>query len=417
MALTGTATYNRYNTLAGSIEFPLYQNVVGTVNINGSVLTGTGTDFFTDLRVGANVYFGGEARVVESVTSDTTATIAAAFTAGGNGVAIQVDNLMIIGTGTTFTNLAVGSMIFVTISGQIQGRVIETIASATSLKLASGFTAAVSSGTQAQVNNLAVTGTGTAFTTELQVGQYIVDPNRAGQTVRVVAIATATDITVDRPFSSNFAAAQLTRQNQIAGVVLESRADQGLTVQIGQGLRYPNTHFSLTVNFNGSQVINIPDASLDPEDELFVEPLVDSSNVAYKSAATYQKYVTVESLWTSAYTTTPENDCRPCNGAGQILEIKSNTLYTVAEFDYSSVPGNFLYPNPYEQPRGFFRIKSARAPLSLQGTISSIGTAVTGTGTDFSAVLVSGDYLYDPNTNAVRRIRLVNSNTSLTHIV
>lgn len=414
VALTGTATYTRYNTLAGSIEFPLYQNVVGTVNINGSVLTGTGTDFFTDLRVGANVYFGGEARVVESVTSDTTATIAAAFTAGGNGVAIQVDNLMIIGTGTTFTNLAVGSMIFVTISGQIQGRVIETIASATSLKLASGFTAAVSSGTQAQVNNLAVTGTGTAFTTELQVGQYIVDPNRAGQTVRVVAIATNTGITVDRPFSSNFAAAQLTRQNQIAGVVLESRADQGLTVQIGQGLRYPNTHFSLTVNFNGSQVINIPDASLDPEDELFVEPLVDSSNVAYKSSSTYQKYVTVESLWTSAYTTTPENDCRPCNGAGQILEIKSNTLYTVAEFDYSSVPGNFLYPNPYEQPRGFFRIKSARAPLSLQGTIGSIGTAVTGTGTNFSAVLVSGDYLYDPNTNAVRRIRLVNSSTSLT---
>jgi len=416
IALTGTAAYSRYRTLTGSIAFPLYQNVVGTVNINESVLTGTGTDFFTDLHVGANVYFGGEARVVQSITSDTTATIGAAFTAGGTGVTIQVDNLMIIGTGTTFTaDLDVGDTIYVTISGQLQGRIVEEIASATSLKLASGFTDAVSAGTQAQVNNLEITGTGTSFTTELQVGQYIVDPNRAGQTVRVVAIATATSLTVDRPFSNNFAAAQLTRQNQLAGVVLESRADQGLTVEIGQGLRYPNTHFSLTVKFNGSQVINIPDASLDPEDSLFVEPLVNDSNVAYQKGSTnYQKYITVESLWTSASTTAPGSDCRPCNGAGQILEVKANTLYTVAEFDYSNVSSNFLYPNPYEQPRGFFRVKSARAPLALQGTISSTGTAVTGTGTNFRAVLVSGDYLYDPNTNVVRRIRLVNSNTSLT---
>ncbi len=418
VALTGTAAYSRYRTLTGSIELPLYQAVTGTVNVNGTVLTGTGTSFLSDLRVGANVYFGGEARVVESITSDTTATITSTFTAGGTGVTIQVDNLTVTGTGTTFqADLEVGDTLYVTISGQTQGRVVEAIASATSLTLASGFPAAISSGTQAQVDNLDITGSATLFTTELQVGQYIVDPNRAGKTVRVVEIGSATTLTVDSPFTSNFAAAQLTRQNQLANVVLEAAPDQGLAVEIGQGLRYPNTHFSLTVKFNGSQVLSIPDASLDPEDPqgLFVEPLVNDSNVAYQKGSTnYQKYITVESLWTAAYTTTPGSDCRPCNGAGQILEINRDTLYTVAEFDHERVVGNFLYPNPYVQPRGFFRVKTARAPLTLQGSISTTGTAVNGTGTNFSAVLAPGDYLYDPKTNAVRRIRLVTSATSLT---
>ncbi|MFQ3628855.1 MAG: hypothetical protein SNJ81_14920, partial [Cyanobacteriota bacterium] len=418
VALTGTATYSRYRTLTGSIAFPLYINATGTVNINGTVLTGTGTEFLTELRVGANVYFGGEARVVQSITSDTTATISAPFTAGGTSVTIQIDNLLVTGTATAFeTELEEGDLLYVTISGQLQGRIVEEIISDTSLRLASGYTNAVSSGTQAQADNLQVTGTGTSFTTELQVGQFIVDPNRAGQTVRVVAIASDTELTIDQPFFANFAAAQLTRQNQIAGVTLEPGVNQGLSVEVGQGLRFPTTHFSLTVKFNGSQVLNIPDASLDAEDPqgLFVEPLVNDSNVLYRKGSTnYQKYIKVESLWTAAYTTTPEADCRPCNGAGQILELNRDTLYTVAEFDYGRVVGNFLYPNPYEQPRGFFRVKSARAPLTLQGTISSTGVAVTGTGTNFNMVLAPGDYLYDPNSNTVRRIRLVNSATSLT---
>lgn len=418
VALTGTAAYSRYRTLTGSIAFPLYTNATGTVNINGTVLTGTGTEFLTELRVGANVYFGGEARVVQSITSDTTATISAPFTAGGTSVTIQIDNLLVTGTTTVFeTDLEEGDLLYVTISGQLQGRVVEEIISDTSLRLASGYTDAVSPGTQAQADNLTVTGTATQFTSELQVGQFIVDPNRAGQTVRVVAIASDTELTIDQPFFANFAAAQLTRQNQIAGVTLEAGVNQGLSVEVGQGLRFPATHFSLTVKFNGSQVLNIPDASLDAEDPqgLFVEPLVNDSNVLYRKGSTnYQKYIKVESLWTSAYTTTPEADCRPCNGAGQILELNRDTLYTVAEFDYGRVVGNFLYPNPYEQPRAFFRVKSARAPLALQGTISSTGVAVTGTGTNFNVVLAPGDYLYDPNSNTVRRIRLVNSATSLT---
>ncbi len=418
VALTGTTAYNRYRTLTGTIAFPRYRTLTGTVNINGTVLTGTGTDFSTDLRVGSNVYFGGEARVIQSITSDTTATINAPFTAGGTGVTIQVDNQVVTGTSTTFvTDLTPGSRIYVTIAGQLQSRVVESIASDTSLRLASGFTEALSSGTQVQVDNLTVTGTDTLFTTELQVGQFIVDPNRAGQTVRVTAITSATSLTVDRPFAANFAAAQLTRQNQLGSVVLVAPVNQGLSVEVSQGLRFPQTHFSLVVNFNGSRVLNIPDASLDPEDPqgLFVEPLVNDSNVAYRRGSTnYQKYITAEVLWTAAYTTTPEADCRPCNGAGQILEVSRDTLWTVGSFDYSKAVGNFLYPNPYEQPRAFFRVKSSRAPLSLQGTISSTGVAVTGTGTNFQSVLAPGDYLYDPNTNTVRRVRLVNSDTSVT---
>lgn len=416
VALTGTATYTRYRTLAGTIEFPLFRNITGTATVNGTVITGTGTNFDADLRVGGNVYLSGEARVITSITSDTTATIDQEFSAGGTGLTLQVDNVTVTGTSSEFTtDLEVGDTVYLTIGGQLQGRTVAAIDSDTALTLTSGFTQAATAGTQLQADNLTVTGTGTQFVNELAVGQFIIDPNRAGDTVKVTDIASATSITIERPFSANFAAAQLTKQNQQGIVTLAAPTGSGLSVQIGQGVRYPETHFSLEIFFNGTSVLVVPDASLDPNDELFVEPLVNDANVSYRTGATnYQKWATAECLWTSAYTTAPGSDVRPCNGSGKILDINRNTLYTVGNFDYAASVGSLLYPNPYSQPRNYLRIKNAVAPVDLQGTISSTGTAVTGTGTNFLTALRVGDYLYDPNTDSTRKIRTIASDTALT---
>ncbi len=418
VALAGTASYQRFQTLTGSIQFPLLRNLSGTAALNGTVITGTGTSFLADLYVGANVYVAGEARAVQSITSDTTLTVNAAFTAQGSSLTLQADNLTVTGTTTEFLeDLNVGDTLYANVQGQQQGRVIANIVSDTELVLESGFTQALSAGTQAQKINLTVTGTTTAFTTELQVGQFLIDPSRPAAFVQITAIDSAISLTIASPFGSNFAATQLTRQNQTVSVALSNSSGQGLSVEIGQGLRYPESHFSLLVRFNGNQVVNIPDASLDPLDPqgLFVEPLVNDSNISYRvGSQNYQKYIKAESLWTSEYTTNPATDCRPCNGAGQILAISTDTLWTSALMDYTKVVGQFVYPNPYTQPRGFFRVKSARAPLTLEGTISSSGVVVTGTGTTFLTSLQVGDYLYIPHLNVARKVRLISSNTSLT---
>jgi hypothetical protein len=417
VALAGTATYTRYRNLAGSVAFPLYKAVTGTVTVNNTVITGNGTDFSGELRVGGNLYLAGEARVIQSITSDTTATIDSAFsTVTGTGLTVQVDNLEIAGTTSTFTtDIEVGDTVYITIGSELQGRTVAAIDSDTSLTLSSGFTQAVSAGTILQADNLTLTGTTTQFTTELAIGQYLIDPNRQGDTVKIVAIDSATSLTLEKPFSSNFAAAQLTKQNQKGAVYLDPVAGKGLAVQIGQGVRYPDTHFSIEVFFNGSSVLSIADASLDPDDEYFVEPLVNDGNVAYRTGSSnYQKWITVEVLWNSAYTTASGSDVRPCNGTGKILALTPTLLYTVGDLDYAAVVGNLVYPNPYSQPRNYLRVKAAQAAVALQGTISSTGVAVTGTSTNFLSVLKPGDYLYDPNTDSARKIRSVTSNTALT---
>lgn len=47
------------------------------------------------------------------------------------------------------------------------------------------------------------------------------------------------------------------------------------------------------------------------------------------------------------------------------------------------------------------------------GTVSSVGTVVTGTGALFTTELVQGDYLYNAATNEVRKITGIQNNTTL----
>lgn len=412
--LTGTASYHRYTTLTGTVTFPLTIDITGTVQINNTVITGTGTTFTTDFAVGHNVYYNGEARLVESITSDTTLTINSAFSSDGSNATIQKDNLVVTGTGTQFqTEVVVGDVLYANINNELIGRTVAAIATNTSLTLTSGFPAALSGATTIEKANYTITGTGSQFNTQVSPGQYIIDPNRAGKSLKVVSVTSATKLVVESQFSADFTSAQIVKQNQEAQIYLDAPVTQGLAVEIGQGVRYPDTHFSIKVYFNNSLVVNVGDASLDPNDEYFVEPLVAQSNSVDTGTAQYQQFVTVQNLWTSTYTTNPETDVRPCNGSGIVLNVDKSRIYTVADMDYSQVVTNLLYPNPYTVARSFFRIKKAVAPIVLQGTISSIGTAVTGTDTEFLTQCHVGDYLYDPNTSKVRKIRAILSDTSL----
>jgi hypothetical protein len=418
--LTGTASYTRYSNLTGTASFELTVDATGTATLRDRVITGVGTTFLTEFEVGHNVYYNGEARVVTSVTSDTTMTVDAPFALDAASVTIERDNVTVTGAvGSKFqTELAVGQTVYAMIGGVRQGRTIASITSETSMKLTSGFTEALTAAQLSQ-DNLTVTGTTTQFTTELQAGvSYIVDPNRAGNAVRVVTITDATSIEIEKAFSYDFTDAQITKQSLSAKVSLPQVGNAGLSIDVGQGTKYPSTHFSINVRFNGSLVYQAPDVSLDPSDPkgLFVDTYVnsDGKNIAYRTGSmNYQKWITTTNLWTSAYTTHSSADVRPANGSGIVLALTATRLYTVGDFDYAGAMGNLLYPNPYQVARSYFRVTGYQAPVGLQGTISSTGVNVTGTSTNFQAALKAGDYLYDPVNNQARKIRSVVSNTSL----
>lgn len=416
-AIVGTASYDTRSTLTGTIAFPLQSGLTGTSNINGLVVTGVGTEYSTELTVGDRIYYNGEARVVDSITSDTTLTITTPFsTEQVNGVTLSRDNLVVTGTGTTFAaSLKVGETLYAVVNGVTEGRTVAAITSATSLTLSSGFTDALTAGTQVQKANYTVTGTGTQFLTDLTVGQYLVDPNRSGSTVKITAIASATALTIEKPFTADFDDAQLTKQSHLGKVTLTAPRDKGLAIEITQGLRKPETHFSLVVYFNDSRILEVPDCSLDPADPDFVNTKVSQLNIAHSDGTNnYATWITAESLWTSAYTTSQDNDVRPCNGAGEILHLTPTTIYTAADLEFSNLVGQKVYPNPYEYPRGFYTIRETSPTKSLSGTISSLGVAVSGTGTVFLSEVKPGDYLYDPASNKVRKVRVVTSNTALT---
>ena len=417
VALSGTASYSAYVALTGTIAYPLFSGVTGTANIRDRTITGTGTAFSSELKVGQNVYYLGEARSIESITSDTTLVVSTAFSSSeATGVSLQKDNLTVTGNSTTFsTEVNPGDTLFVTVDGVFQGRKVKSVGSNTSLILESGFTKALSAGTQAQKQNYTVTGTGSQFTNEVRPGQFLVDPNRSGKTVQVVTVDSATKLTISQPFASNFNSAQIVKQSFKASVTLSPDAGEGIAIELSQGLRKPETHFTITIYFNGSQVLQVPDCSLDSNDPEFVDTKVAATNLAHTDAGRdYAKWIEAESLWASVYTTSQSNDVRPCNGSGTILLINKNTLYTVADLDYSHLPGQKVYPNPYEFYRSAYTIASAVAPKVLDGTYSSLGVNVTGVGTTFLSSVKVGDYLYDARSNTIQQVRAINSDTQLT---
>jgi hypothetical protein len=379
-------------------------------------VTGVGTQFLSQLKVGSNIYFNGEARRIESITSDTTLVIAEAFSVDGTGLVMQRDNLIVTGTSTQFsTELTVGDSIYFSQGGEEFSREIQEINSDTSLTLVSGFDFEITAGSSVYANNFWIEGIGSDYSNDLNIGDAIIDPNRRGEAVFVTEVDPLIQrFKVTPQFSSSFTESQLTKQSQKVIISLEQPANVGLSVEIGQGSKYPDTHFSVKVWFNGTQMMFIGDASLEREDPLFIESVINGSNIGYRtSGQDFQTWVKVESMWNSAYTTAPGSDVRPCNGTGIILELTPQRLYTVGDFDYAATVGRLFFPNPYKYPRNGLRVKGALAPLHLEGSISSSGVNVTGTGTVFRSTLKRGDYLYDPNTDAVRKIRLVISDVEL----
>ncbi len=412
--LAGTASYTKFVAKSGTVTYALKSALTGTVSIADRLIVGTGTLFTTELSVGDNIYWGTQRLVVESIANDTTITITeSAGTAAG--ISLQRDNLSLVGAATLFTTeYAVGDTISILSGATYVSRKIAAITSLTALTLESGFPAAVTAVPVFKLS-LEVTGTGAVFTSAL-IGSYLVDPYRSTGAVKITAVTSPTALTVSAPFSQNFTAVAISRQSQLAEVTLDPDvATDGLSVSISQGIRLPETHFSMSVFYNGRQVMYLEDLSLDPADKYFVEDVVSVANVAYDDGnEVLPLYITAENLWTSAYTTAIGSDVRPSSGNGAVLAVAANKIYTVANLEYTKLSGELLYPSAYDAPSSYYRINSAQAPLVGSGTYNTVAVAVTGTGTVFTSDFAAGDYLYNSASKTARKILSVNSDTSMT---
>jgi hypothetical protein len=410
-ALLGTVSYENTVALDGVGSFSATRNISGTSNISGRVVTGVGTQYATDFKIGSNIYVDGEARTIDSITSQTTATISQPFSFGDRAnVTIGVDNLVVTGVGSNYLDplegVAPGDMLYAVVSGERQARQIASVDDNATITLVTGFTESFVS-TQLEKDNKLLQGNSTNFLSQVQVGDYLVDPNRSSNAVKVVQILANDLILLESPFSRDFTDAQITKQARTVEIELRQNGQEGLAVQVGQGTKFPATHFSIEVYFNGSRVWGVGDASLDPNDRYFIESLVneDGENIVYRSGAdNYQRWITAEAVWESTYTTSENADVRPLNGGGRILALEPRKLYTIGQVDYSRVVGNLLYPNPYETPRNYLRVVGARAPQVIQGSVTTLGNTMSGVATVFRDELAIGDYVHDEVSGETRRV-------------
>lgn len=417
LTLSGLATYSRHKNLTGTIGFQRLVSLLGSVTINGTSIVGVGTRFLVDLKVGDPVYYAGESRRVTSITSNTSLTIESPFIVDGvSATILEKDNLEVIGNGSLFlSEVLPGDKLYCLVNGSQVVRTVASVISDTSLLLESGFESDVTAGTVAYLDNYWVDVVDGDLLNELLIGEKIIDPNRRGDGAVVVEVQ-EDRFKIAQPFYGGFVDAELAKQSQVAKISLIPPDKTGLSVEFGQGTAYPETHFSLQVRFNGSLVVSIQDASLDPSDPLFVETLVNNTNIAYRTGTeNYLAWVRAKSLWngnTASYTTAISNDVRPANGSGTILSLTQQRIYTIGDFDYQATIGNYLYPNPYRYARNALRVKQAKAPIVLEGTVSSLGTVVTGSGTAFRSVVAAGDLVVSP-AGEIRTVRQVISDGEL----
>ena len=414
--LSGVAEYSKFNAIAGTADYTFFEPLTGTVNSLGIALTGNGTDFTTELMVGGPVYQDGELRTVASITSATTATINKPFSSNKTATVLSSVSRTLTGTGTSFTAaLEVGDSVYLEFDGKRYARTVASITSDTSLELTSGFPGDISTSI-VEVENFTIVGTGTSFTTEIVPGEYLIDPNRSGEAVKVVQVLSATSLKIDRQFNNDFEDQELAVQGEKVEVELAQENEAGLSIKFYPGRTKPLTHFAIEVYFNGTRVLNVDDASLDPNDENFVEPLVNEAgdNIAFRSAGeVLPSFVKVTSLLSTAYTTSLGNDVRPVSGSGAPLGFDGNIVFVNDELDYDSLVGTEFYADPYGEFRTYYRIAGAVAPVPGAGTAGVVGAIVTGVSSTFLSEFEVDDFIGMKHSNEVRQVVAILSDTSL----
>lgn len=416
--------YSRHAAV-GNVNYSTITPLTGSGwAVSGTAVTATGSALTTEVSVGDTLLINDEIVVrVATVPDDSSMTVDYTFPGGYEISTIGPPNVEVVGTGTTFTaDFQVGDMFYLMVDGEYEARTVAAVVSDTLLQLETGFEFSVTDSTAYKENYLVDFGDSIPEPGTVRVGSLLIDPTNFSHLIEVAEVVEDTEtslvVRIAERFYQTFTAESVYMVAEYGKVAFNPVGieSEGLSVEIFPAKRYPATHFGIAIHFRGREAIRVDDASLDPSDPFFVEPLVNDFNIAYRTGTeNYYSWVVVESLLTDVYTTNAANDMRPANGAGQIRQLEPTRLYTDADFfDYGSVAGAALYPNPYDLPRGFTRAVEGSPPQVLDGFVSTSGTAVTGISTEFSQVCEVGDYLFDPESGESRRIVTIQTDGAMT---
>jgi hypothetical protein len=243
-------------TLTGTADVTISGNTNGTVAVvNGSTtITGNGTFFLTEATndaantagtVGRTICINGRLRVISAIASNTSMTVSVPmdFTDAGlrykvkprGTVAVAGGSASVTGTGTNFiADTPAGEEVFLGDELRIITPTTATAATLTPLpgQPAAALTQAVT-GIPIHPKDLFLTGTGTAFLTELRVNDEIIIN---GSEYTITEIISNSDARVNRPITSNLSGAAIYKKRKLHGWVLEgTREGSGNTAQHANG--------------------------------------------------------------------------------------------------------------------------------------------------------------------------------------
>ncbi|MEI2418736.1 hypothetical protein V6O07_00540, partial [Arthrospira platensis SPKY2] len=337
--ILGNASYNLHSDI-GVVNYETITPISGdNWAVSGNTFSATSSTFISDLNVGDTLIVNDDIAItVLEITSDFEFLSNYSFPDGYEIDRIGLPNLMVIGVDTEFTSdFNVGDSIYVRVDGEYVSRKISAILGDTQLRLESGFGYTITN-SSAYKENVTITINDPFLPVgSVQEGAKIINPNNFGQQMEVVGVIEDTESTLSFEIKKGvldkgFAEENIYAIAEYAQPFYSPRGieSEGLSVEVAQGKRYPETHFSLVFYFRDKEVLRVDDASLDPLDPLFVEPLDrKSTRIAYRTGTSnYHTWVTVESLFDGIYTTTSGSDARPANSSGIIRKVEPSKIYT-----------------------------------------------------------------------------------------
>ncbi|MDJ0716953.1 MAG: putative baseplate assembly protein [Prochloraceae cyanobacterium] len=421
-----------------SYPFSIYHppQGTGTINSNGTTVTGEGTSFRTELTRGDFISAAGQIRVVTEITNETQLTVNRVFDrvlsgnhfsiyhppqgtrtiAQGTGT-IKSNGTTVIGEGTSFlTEITLGDLI----SAADQIRVVTAITDDTQLTVNRAFDLPLSDNSFSiyhppqgtgtiKSNGTAVTGQETNFLTELTVGDFI---SAAGQIKLVTAINSQTELTVncafDPPLSENPYPFSIYHPPQGTGTI---SSNENETTVNGMGTSFL-TEITLGDLISAAGQIKLVTA-INSQTELTVNcafdpPLSENSFSIYHppqgtgTISLNENQTTVTGEGTSFITELRVGDL--ISAAGQIRVVAAITSERQLALDRAfDLP---LLDNLY--PFSIYNLPQGTGTISLNAN----ETTVTGEGTSFITELREGDVI--SAAGQIRLVAAINSERQLT---
>jgi hypothetical protein len=261
---TGTVSTNEVARL-GTISTAPEMMYIGTISSTGTMVTGNNTYFLDRLYVGLEITAAGETRTITSIASNTEMAVDTAWSSDLTNELCAFQGSNVTGTGTAFTSE-------VTVHGEITAggeiKKIYQVYSDTQLYTYGTWSADLSGESYTVPGNI-LTGSGTAFTTEVSVGYMIAV---GGEQKRITAINSDTELEVDSLYERFLADEAFAHTKTGLLVAEDGRVGIGTTtpdqtfeievapaadIEIGRGTTEPGRTFFTLRSPNGTK-FNIP---------------------------------------------------------------------------------------------------------------------------------------------------------------